>query len=327
MYNLPHRLLNGVLDMDMAYLLALQNFRNGAGAFLTPVMFAISNFTISFWIMAIVAIIYWCCDKRLGKIILMNMSFSFAFITIVKNSFCVYRPWMKNTAIIPAGNAIHTAGGYSFPSGHTVRFASIAQPIIASKRKTNKTLCALLILGMLAVAFSRNFLGVHTPQDVICGLLLSALSTFICIKIDKWLEEKPEQDTLFFLTASVFFLFLTAIFILKSYPVDYHADKIIFNPLKAKYESYCIAGNSLAFLIGWYAERKFINFEIPKQNRMRIIAGTLGIILFLPYYSYIPALKPLLFQPFYNFIRTAAPYIFILIIWPAAIKLFFNKTK
>jgi len=326
MYNLPHRLLDGVYYMDIAYLFALQNFRNSTGAFLTASMFAVSNFTISFWITAFVAIIYWCCDKRLGKIILMNMGFSFALITIVKNSFCVYRPWMKNPAIIPAGDAIHTAGGYSFPSGHTVRFSSIALPIVEAKRKTNKFLSALLILGIIIVAFSRNFLGVHTPQDVICGILLSLSTTCVCFKIDKWLEQKPEADTLFFLTASLFFLTLATIFILKPYPVDYYAGKIVFNPLKAKYESYCIVGNSLGFLIGWYAERKFINFEIPKQNRMRIIAGTLGIILFLPYYSYIPALKPLLFQPFYNFIRTAAPYIFILIIWPAAIKLFFNKS-
>jgi len=311
--------------MDMAYLIVLQNFRNAAGSFLTEPMFLVSNFAISFWISAAVAVIYWCCDKRLGKIILMNMGFSYAFVTVIKNIFCIYRPWMLNPAIVPAGDAIKTAGGYSFPSGHTVRVASITFPLIAEMQNSNKLLCSLLIILTLTVAFSRNFLGVHTPQDVICGILLSLSTTYICFKIDNWLEKKPEADTLFFLVASLFFLSLATIFILKPYPVDYYAGKIIFNPLKAKYESYCIVGNSLGFLIGWYAERKFINFGIPKRNRMRIIAGFLGIILFLPYFSCIPALKPLLSKPFYNFIRTAAPYIFILIIWPTAIKLFFNK--
>jgi len=311
--------------LDITYLLLLQNFRNGAGAFLTMPMFVATAFAESFTLLTIAAIIYWCCDKRLGKLILMNFSFSYAVATMLKNSFCIYRPWMRDSAVLPAGNAIETATGYSFPSRHTARIASFSMPIIAKKHEKNKVLCAFLIVAIFVVAFSRNFLGVHTPQDVICAALLSLAVTCVTLKIDSWLEENPNRDTQFFLIASAFFLIATAIFVLKPYPVDYHGGKIIYSPLKPKYESFGIAGNTLGFLVGWYIERKFINFEVPKSALRKIFAGVLGLLLFFLLHFCMTGIKPYLYSGHWSFLKGFYPYLFILAVWPLAIKLFFNK--
>lgn len=311
--------------MDIAYLLALQNFRNGAGAFLTPFMFAMTSIAVAFPLLTIAAIIYWSYDKRLGKIILMNFAFCYALGTVFKNCFCIYRPWLKNPKIIPEQIALETAGGYSYPSLHTVRMTSCSLPIVIHTHKKHKLLCVLIILATLAVAFSRNFLGVHTPQDVLTGLFFASAMTYLSFKIDSYLEKNPNADTLFFLIASACFLLLTAFLILKPYPIDFRASKIIYSPLKARYKSYSVAGNALGFLISWYIERKFINFEIPKSPRAKIICAALGVIVFLIYYDAISMLKPLFSMPLRMFAKTAVPYPFILILWPLVIKIFFNN--
>lgn len=33
---------------------------------------------------------------------------------------CCYRPWVREPKIVPAGDAITSASGYSFPSGHSI---------------------------------------------------------------------------------------------------------------------------------------------------------------------------------------------------------------
>lgn len=38
--------------------------------------------------------------------------------------------------------------------------------------KGKKTIASFLLLIILAVGFTRNYLGIHTPQDVIVSLIL-----------------------------------------------------------------------------------------------------------------------------------------------------------
>ena len=47
------------MRMDIDYLLLLQNFRNGVGAFLAPFLLWASEFAVSFWAFAIICMIYW----------------------------------------------------------------------------------------------------------------------------------------------------------------------------------------------------------------------------------------------------------------------------
>lgn len=73
-----------------------------------------------------------------------------------------------------------SAGGYSFPSGHSASsFALYISILIISlfifKKLSSKliisTLCILLVI---LIGYSRIFLGVHYPSDVLGGYLLAA---------------------------------------------------------------------------------------------------------------------------------------------------------
>lgn len=72
------------------------------------------------------------------------------------------------------------AGGYSFPSGHSASsFALFISILIISlyifkKLSLKIFISAICILTVLLIGYSRIFLGVHYPSDVLGGYLLAA---------------------------------------------------------------------------------------------------------------------------------------------------------
>ena len=71
------------------------------------------------------AIIYWAVSKDFGAYLMMGWSGNRLVNGALKVTACAYRPWIRDARIVPYGNAITTATGYSFPSGHTMNAASI----------------------------------------------------------------------------------------------------------------------------------------------------------------------------------------------------------
>ena len=69
---------------------------------------------------------YWFRDKRKGLYPLASYYFCMFLTPVIKLTACVYRPWVRDARILPAGDSIRTATGYSFPSGHTATAAPLA---------------------------------------------------------------------------------------------------------------------------------------------------------------------------------------------------------
>lgn len=75
-------------------------------------------------------------------------------------------------------------GQYSFPSGHTSNSFSAAVSILLFYRKQG--IIALIVAGI--IAFSRMYLFVHYPTDILGGILLGTLNAMLvyaCMR--KWL--------------------------------------------------------------------------------------------------------------------------------------------
>ncbi len=186
--------------MDIEYLLFLQNWRNATNNMLTPFMEWISLFAVTYLIL-IPIFVYWCLDKKKGLYVLASYGMGIALNAVVKLTACIYRPWIRDARVLPAGDAITTATGYSFPSGHSSTASLIygGLAVVSWNPKKTRIFAVIAIICMLITGFSRNYLGVHTPQDVCVGLTLGWISLFIMYKIFGYLAEHPEKEDLFLL--------------------------------------------------------------------------------------------------------------------------------
>lgn len=80
---------------------------------------------------------------------------------------------------------------FSFPSGHTAAsFAVVVALLLAGERKLWKPALALAVL----IAFSRMYLYVHYPTDILGGMVVGGVSGYIgCLavgKLGQWKENK-----------------------------------------------------------------------------------------------------------------------------------------
>ena len=111
--------------MDIDILLALQDFRNGPGAFLASFLAKMTWLGELNTALVIMALIYWCVSKEFGSYLLMGLSGNRLVNGMLKVTVCAYRPWIRDARVVPYGDSIKTATGYSFPSGHTMNAATV----------------------------------------------------------------------------------------------------------------------------------------------------------------------------------------------------------
>ncbi|MCI8284491.1 MAG: phosphatase PAP2 family protein [Firmicutes bacterium] len=72
---------------------------------------------------------------------------------------------------------INPPSDFSFPSGHTTSSFAAATALMFGS-KLNAYNCASLILAFL-IAFSRLYVYVHYPSDVLAGILIGVLSGYL----------------------------------------------------------------------------------------------------------------------------------------------------
>ncbi len=125
----------------------------------------------------------------ISVIILSVFKYFYAAIFVATNQILV--AWINHTIKIniqrprPAHHHYVYAGGYSFPSGHSASsFALYISLLIVAlfilKKLSIKTIVSIITISIvLLVGYSRIFLGVHYPSDVVGGYLLaSTIVTF-----------------------------------------------------------------------------------------------------------------------------------------------------
>jgi len=266
--------------MDIQYLLWLQSFRNNIDDALTPVMEFVSMFATTYLIL-IPVFYYWNRSKKGGLYALVSYYFCMLLTPLIKLTACVYRPWIRDSRILPAGDSITTATGYSFPSGHTTTGGPLAggMAIETWKNKRIRWASVLLVLFILLTGFSRNYLGVHTPQDVLAALLLTVLSLFVTAKLFQYLEKNPDKEDWIllgtFLVCWLGILYIT----LKPYPMDLSAEgKLIVDPQKMMNDGYGDIGKVMGFVLARYIEKKWIRFEPLKNSWTNVALCLVGLI-------------------------------------------------
>ena len=265
--------------MDINVLLGLQDFRNGAGSFLAEFLKKMTFLGEINTTLAILAILYWCVHKELGTYLMMGWSGNRLVNGALKISFCAYRPWIRDLRVVPYGDSINTATGYSFPSGHTMNAGTLFGGT-GVRKGTAPGLRILMFVLVALVAFSRIYLGVHTPQDVLVGAAASILVMWLTDRLMAWIAAHPDKDWIVACTGIGLSVLLAVYAAVKSYPADYNElGKLIVDGSKMANDTFKGVGWVIGFLTGWILERRFVGFStevsIPRKLT-RCAAGILG---------------------------------------------------
>lgn len=254
---------------DLGFLLTIESLRT---PFLNIFFLVITRFGEETILLPLLCLLYWIFNKRLA--ITLSMSFMLAVVVnnLLKVFFMIPRPWLRDPQIIPVEGAAGSATGYSFPSGHTANAVSVygaAAHYFSNNRLAKVFLWALILL----IAFSRVYLGVHTPLDVIVSFLIGLVLLVALRQILAALDNHPGIDKAIFLIGLGVIAVGTAFVLLKTYPMD--TDRTL---LKNAMEAFGVTGGAL---IGWYWDRRKIHFREVGVSAPAILVGIVGIAMIL----------------------------------------------
>ncbi len=270
------------LNPQIDYLIYLQNMRMHLNPIFDEVLMWVTKFGELEIPALVMLMIYWCFDFKAGIYLFTLNSFGLLISQFLKMVACVYRPWVLSDRVHPVQAAFGNAGGYSFPSGHTSMAATSWGGMAYLAAKKHKILCAILILAILFVGFSRNYLGVHTPQDIVGGLLIGGALIFAIPPLIDWCDkDKNRYLYLLVLVNILIILFLIYVFT-KNYPQDYVNGKLLVNPERGMYNTVIYAGWISGVMNGVCVCARFFPFD-PKavSDKVRSVRAIVGVILAL----------------------------------------------
>lgn len=308
--------------MDISILLALQDFRNVIGSFLTDFMLKMTFLGEINTALVILAVVYWCISKQYGTYMLMGWCGSRYVNGVIKITACAYRPWIRDSRIVPHGNSINTATGYSFPSGHTTNAASIFGSMTV--RKDMPAILHIVSACLIVlVALSRCFLGVHTPQDVVVGAISGLFMMWLSYKLMNWIDKNPQKDTLVLCVGIVIAVTIALYAIIKPYPTDYDADgKLLVDGAKMARDTLKSSGWGIGFFAGWLLERRFIGFSTDVSAMKRITRLVIGLFGFYVISLIIlPLLKLVVPDTAYVLVSSFLQLFYISFLFPCSVKL------
>lgn len=290
----------------MEFLRLLAGLRNPV---LDSFMLGVSYLGTPYVVLGIFLWFYLNVDKEEAYGMGLSFCFSCLLCQAVKVAMRVPRPWNLDTTFEPVSAAVSSASGYSFPSVHTQSSAAVFGSIFYYNKKKAARIISLVMLGL--VAFSRMYLGCHTPGDVFAGLLAGAVtSAIVWFFWNKARHEKRTGDVLaFFLLAFGILLILLTAALLFNATIDYANST----------DGFQTAGASIGFAIALIAEPRTLRFAVKgtlprKLMRFAIaFAGTMLIsflIKAIPTSTTFPFIV-LRYASMLLFMMLGAPWIFL----------------
>ena len=218
-------------------------------------------------------IVFWCVDKRRGYFV-MAVGFMGTMVNQILKLVCaVPRPWVLDPEFTILEQAREAASGYSFPSGHTSTAVGTFGAIAATEK--HHWVRALCIALAVLVGFSRMYVGVHTPYDVLVGAAC-ALVLVICFKpVVMGGNEKAIAVLLGILLATgIGYLLYVELY---QFPADFDAH----NLTSATNNAYTMIGCLVGMFVVYYGEKKWVKFSTQAVWWVQIIKVALGLGLVL----------------------------------------------
>lgn len=256
--------------MDILY--ALEKIRT---PFWNGVMSAMTQLGGEVIFIVAAVVVFWCVSKWEGYY-LMTVAFCGTVLNQFLKLICrVPRPWVRDPNFTIVESARAEATGYSFPSGHTQNaiglFGGMAR--WGGRRWVRIGLTALA----LVIAFSRMYLGVHTPADVGVSLVLAAALVLGLYPLMRRAQEKPRYMgyvlAAMLVVSGAFVVFVETC----GFPADMDAENLASGIGNAWKMLGAVAGMTLA----WLLDRRYIHFETQAVWWVQVIKVAVGMALLL----------------------------------------------
>lgn len=256
--------------MDILY--ALEKMRT---PFWNGVMSAVTQLGGEVIFIVAAVVVFWCVSKWEGYYLM-----TIAFCGTVLNQFLklicrVPRPWVRDPNFTIVESARAEATGYSFPSGHTQNAVGLFGGMArwGGRRWVRLGLTVLA----LVIAFSRMYLGVHTPADVGVSLVLAAALVLGLYPLMRRAQEKPRYMgyvlAAMLVVSGAFVVFVEAY----GFPADMDAENLASGIGNAWKMLGAVAGMTLA----WLLDRRYIHFETQAVWWVQVIKVAVGMALLL----------------------------------------------
>lgn len=237
--------------MDQAISLWFESIRNG---FLNYFFLFITEFGDELVFLIISSILFWTVNKDFGYRFMMIFLGTIAVNDVLKFSISRQRPWQAGIVDVVGEGSY----GHSMPSGHAQGSMTMALALNERFGKSKQWVTPLLFTIAVLVSISRVYLGQHYLSDVIVGMIV-AFAVFYAIKL---IAPKMKIST------SKFIYLIAPVLIVLLFFVH---EKNYFVAVSAM----------IALTIGHDLEKRYINYDIQKTTKVKILSYVIGLVVAL----------------------------------------------
>lgn len=278
------RLLWGLVPWGYQVLLDLEAMRSG----LLNVLFAtITDLGSNLGYLVVLSLIYWCVDKRMGQGLAYNSLISATLNIWLKQLWGIPRPddmalegVLREAGIEGRVTPLREATLPSFPSGHAqgaaVTWGYVAYSVRAhradSGASSRRWVWPVAVVLVALIAFSRLYLGVHFPQDVIAGLGLGAAY------LAAWVWAEPRVAPR-----------LAALSVRGRYALAVLAPLALLLVQPGE-DTSAAMGATIGLGVGYVLEGQTLRFATAGRWQQRALRGALGLVLTISVYLALRAL-------------------------------------
>jgi membrane-associated phospholipid phosphatase len=268
------------------------------GTWLKVPMLIFSFLGNEYFFLLVLPLIYWCIDARLGIQVGFILLTSTHVNSLFKLWFAGPRPYWVSSKVTP----YLAEPTFGIPSGHAQNAVGV-WGIIASHTRKSWAWAAAIAL-MFLIGFSRLYLGVHFPHDLVMGWFLGSILLWLFIQfwvpVAEWMKKKTlSTQVLIALGVSLIFIATGAVSVgrLDGYVVPAvwqgNALRAGLLPAPVSIEEFITSAGTffgLAAGVAWLAARGGYRAEGPiKKRALRFVVGVIGVLvlwrglaLFLP---------------------------------------------
>jgi membrane-associated phospholipid phosphatase len=270
--------MDALIDLGIALILAIQT--------LSPALDGVMDFftflgKFEFY-MLFIPFIFWVIDTRLGIRLLLILATTSFITTFFKNLFHQPRPYWLGKAL-----GLQEETSYGIPSSHASGSMAVWGYLAYYAHKN--WLWILSIALILLIAFSRLYLGVHFPHDILFGWLIGLVVLFVAIRIDRpvsaWMERQSlgKQILTGFIASLGMILLGHAVLALIAGSPDPAEWSQFATQARTVTEYYTMAGIFFGAVSGYVLMKRYAAFQTGggwARRIARYLVGILGVLVF-----------------------------------------------